>query len=70
VLLNGKGTLMRHDCKTLIILFAPHTMQVSVLDISTHLSCVAAPIRPKVDRVSAKYLYSLAAIVCYLIFLK
>jgi hypothetical protein len=53
---NGKGTLMYQDSKTLAVLTAPLHQQVAVLNISTHLSCVAAAARRKVNGVSARYL--------------
>jgi hypothetical protein len=67
---------MRHDSKTLAVLTAPLHQQVAVLDISRHLACVSMPAMQMAARqrnredglASAKYLYSLAAIVCYLIF--
>jgi hypothetical protein len=45
---------MQPDCKALAVLVAPHTLQVAILDISTHLSCVSnASARPKASRWSA-----------------
>jgi hypothetical protein len=43
---------MHQDSRAVAILVAPHTQQLAILDISLHLSCVAAPIK----RVPAKYL--------------
>ena len=47
---------MHQDSKTLTILIGPHSMQVAVLDISRHLSCVATPVKQTIARMPSKYL--------------
>jgi hypothetical protein len=36
-LLNGNGRAMHQDSKTLTVLFAPHTQQLAILDITHHI---------------------------------
>jgi hypothetical protein len=49
-LLNGNCWAMRQDPKTVAVLFAPHTQQLTILDVS-HMTCATPPKLPRTPRV-------------------